>query len=72
MNYGVDFYGLSNDVIIVLNWYLGCIRLMNLYLINLVSLIIIVSILNYCSCPLVRALCYRIDELASSWGIEDV
>lgn len=26
----VVFYGLSNDAIIVINWYLGCIRLMSM------------------------------------------
>ena len=31
MNYGVVFYGLFNDVIIVFNLCLGCIRLMNLH-----------------------------------------
>ena len=30
MNYDVDIYGLSNDVIIVVVWYLGCIGLMNM------------------------------------------
>ena len=46
MNSSVVFYGLSNDVVIVLNWYLGCLRLMNLYLIELVSLNMLVFIVN--------------------------
>ncbi len=47
---------LFNDVRIVFNWYLGCIILMNLNWIDLVSLIFIVSIWNYCSWPHIRAL----------------
>ena len=60
MNSDVDFYELSNDVRIVFNWYVGYLILMNIYWIDLFSLIIIVSILNYCSWLLVRALWYWI------------
>ena len=56
MNYGVDFYRPSNDVIILFNWYLGCVRFFNFYWIDLLSLIFIVSIWIYCSLLLVRAL----------------
>ena len=50
------FLWISNDVRIVFNWYIGLIRFINIYWVDLVSFIIIVSMRNYCSWPLVRAL----------------
>ena len=56
MNASVVFYALFNDVRIMFNWYLGCIRLMNIHWYDLVSLKIVIIVLNWCSWPLVRAL----------------
>ena len=56
INSTVVFYGLLNVVRIVFNWCICCLRLINLYLIDLDSLNIMIIELDWCSWPLVRAL----------------
>ena len=60
MNSSVVFYGVLNDVAIVLNWCLFVLILINLYKIHWDSLSIVIIVLNWCSSPWVTTLWYWI------------